>query len=81
MLTPLQTFFDATSASDFPRTIGPRMEICEQARPVNRWPMGSFDEHKYDVSPFRHRACWQNSRPSAFASDAFDPPAAPASDT
>ena len=54
---------------------------AEQARAVNRWPVRSFDEHRFDIPPLRHRACWQKSRPSAFAPDAFDPPAAPASDT
>jgi len=41
-----------------------------QARPVNRWPVGSFDERRFDVPPLRHRACWQKSRLSAFAPDA-----------
>jgi len=55
--------------------------MVEQARAVNRWPVGSFDEHQFDVPPLRHRACEEQSRPSAFAPDAFDPPAPPASDT
>ena len=37
--------------------------------------MGSFDEHQSDIAPLRHRACWQKSRPSAFAPDPCDPPA------
>ena len=55
--------------------------MAEQTRPVNRLPVGSFDEHQFDVPPLRHRACWQKSRPCAFAPDACDPPAPPASDT
>jgi len=53
----------------------------EQARAVNRWPVGSFDERGFDVPPLRHRACWQKSRPSAFAPDVCGPPTPPASDT
>jgi len=51
------------------------------ARPINRWPVGSFDEHRFDVRPLRHRSCEEQSRPSALAPDAFDPPSPPASDT
>ena len=58
-----------------------RHNNTEQARAVNRWPVGSFDEHLFDDLPLRHRACWQKSRPSAFAPDACDPLAPPASDT
>lgn len=54
---------------------------CEPTRSANRWPVRSFDEYGPDVPPLRHRACWQKGRPSAFAPDAFDPPAPPASDT
>jgi len=53
----------------------------EQTRAVNRWPVGCFDERRSDVPPLRHRACWQQSRPSAFARVFCDPPAPPASDT
>ena len=49
--------------------------MAEQTRPVNRLPVGSFDEHQFDVPPLRHRACYQKSRPSAFAPDLCDPPA------
>jgi hypothetical protein len=52
----------------------------EQARPANRWPVWSFDEHGFDAPPLRHRACWQKSRPSAFAPHPCDPLAPPASD-
>jgi len=52
-----------------------------KARAVNRWPVRSFDEHPFDVPPLRHRACWQKSRPSAFAPILREPPAPPASDT
>jgi len=57
------------------------MNKREQARPVNRWPVGSFEEHRSDIQPLRHRACEEKSRPSAFAPDSCDPPAVPASDT
>ena len=53
---------------------------AEQARPANRWPVGCFDEHGFDVPLLRHRACWQKSRPSAFAPNPCDPPSPPASD-
>jgi len=36
--------------------------------------VGSFDEHQFDAPPLRHRACWQKSRPSAFAPISCDPP-------
>jgi len=42
-------------------------------QPTQRLPVGCFDEHRFDVSPLRHRACWQKSRPSAFAPNPFDP--------
>ena len=70
----------STSASGIPRTIGPRSEICEQTRAANRWP-SPLSSGGYRGSALRHRACEEQSRPSAFAPDVCDPPAPPASDT
>jgi len=53
---------------------------AERARPANRWP-SSLSSDGYRGSALRHRACWQKSRPSAFAPVSCDPPAPPASDT
>jgi len=54
--------------------------MAERARPANRWPWG-LSSNGYRDEALRHRACWQKSRPSAFAPVSFDPPAPPASDT
>jgi len=51
-------------------------EIILTRQPTQRLPVGCFDEHRFDVPPLRHRACWQKSRPSAFAPNPFDPRAA-----
>jgi len=52
----------------------------EQTRPANRWPVGRSEERRFDVPPLRHRACEEQSRPSAFALDDCDPSTSPASD-
>jgi len=48
-----------------PRAIGPRQRWCEQGHAVNRWP-SLLSSPSCRGLAFRHRACEEQSRPSAF---------------
>jgi len=69
-----------SSHNAYPRDTGPRKEICEQGRAVNRWPF-QLSSGDYRGSAFRHRGCSQKGIPSAFTPILRDSPFPPASDT